>query len=119
MQEMDPFMEKALIALIIAGIIALIASIIYLRERTAASKEERRSMERRVGVLEDDVSLLKKVLVTLENLRVNIEHILKSQDKTDEKLTKLDKWQTRHQHIIEEAERFIHETNKDGVKSRE
>lgn len=126
MQEMGSLMEIVLTGLAVAGIIALVASVIYLRERivflrerVTASKDERRNMERRVGVLEEDVSLLKKVLVTLENLKVNISHILDNQKRDSEKLQALNDWQKEHQGTIDDAKHFIHETTRDGVRTKE
>lgn len=119
MEGMSEFMNVILSGLAITGIGALIATILYLREKTAVSREERRNIERRVGILEDDVSLLKKVLITLENLKVNIGHILENQAKASEKLEKMSEWQAKHQPTIEEAGRFIHESYRDGVRTKE
>lgn len=115
---MEYAMEIILTAVAIPSIFAIFYWIGYLRERTATSKEERRSIERRVGVLEDDVSLLKKVLVTLENLKVNIGYIMESQKKIEPKLEKLDNWQHEHQGTIDAARKFIDQVNRDGVRTR-
>ena len=115
---MEFVMEIILTAVAIPTIVAILYWIGYLRERTATSKEERRNIDRRVGKLEEDVSLLKKVLITLENLKVNIGYILENQTKTNEKLEKMSEWQAKHQPIIEEAKQFIHEANRDGVRSK-
>ena len=111
-------MEFLINTLLVAGIIALVGTVIYLRVRATTSIEERRSIERRVGVLESEMKDLRKVYVSLGKIDTNIEHILQSLHDAAHQLVGLSSWQKERESAIDEAVQFIREARSDGIRPK-
>jgi len=111
-------MEFLINALLVSGVIALVGTVIYLRVRATTSIEERRSIERRVGVLESEIKDLRQVYVSLGKIDTNIQHILESLHDAGQQLVGLSNWQKGRESAIDEAVEFIREARGDGIRSK-
>ena len=112
-------MEAALYALIGAIILWILQTIWKNFVDMRVADGDRRNLGRRVDDLEKDVKSLKAVFITMTEMKKDIEHILESVKKFDGSLIQLHTWQTTYQHVVERAERFIEEAQKDGVWTKE
>lgn len=116
---MTIIMEAAIYALIGAIILFIIQMMWKNSGEMSSAKTERRSTGRRLDALEEEMKGLRDIYTTLGEIGKDLSHIMATQKEAMNTLTELSRWQAKHQTTIEEAKEFIHESYRDGVRTKE
>ena len=116
---MPDMLSNLLIGLIIAVIPLVLVGTVWLIRMISAQNIERRNVDRRLGLVEDEIKDLRKVLINLGKIDTMLEQINKVQNKISDKLDMLSDWQHLHEPIIKDAEIFIREARTNGIRAKE
>lgn len=112
---MTELMENTLLGLIASLILLSIVGVVRAIQIIATTREERRSTERRLGIVESELRELREVYAELREIDNNIQHLLQTQTTAMRTLNDLSAWQNKHETIIEEAAIFIREIRTNGM----